>query len=205
MKNKVATIIEDLRSVQKPRRFQHILNVSDAAKQLAKKYGADEESAYLAGLLHDLAKPYYAATMLKKAEAYQLTIDPIYRSDPQLLHGLVGARVSQEQYGIEDRDILNAIAYHTTGRAGMSRLEKIVYLADYIEVSRDFPGVDALRKAAFKDLDAAVLLAFEQTIIFLIDRHKMIHTNTIIARNDLIQKRKNRKENNQQKDNYEYQ
>lgn len=205
MKNKVATIIEDLKSIQKPLRFQHILNVAEAAKQLAKKYGADEESAYLAGLLHDLAKPYDAATMLKKAEAYRLTIDPIYRSDPQLLHGLVGARVAQEQYGIEDQDILNAIANHTTGRAGMSRLEKIIYLADYIEMSRDFPGVDTLRKAAFKDLDEAVLLAFEQTIIFLIESHKMIHTHTIVARNDLIQKSKNRKENNEQKDNYEYQ
>ncbi len=190
MKKKYAHIIEDLKTVQQPKRFKHIINVAEAAKQLAKRYGADEESAYLAGLLHDVAKPYDAATMLKKAEAYGINIDPIYKADPQLLHGLVGATVAKEHYGIEDRDILNAVANHTTGRVGMSRLEKIVYLADYIEVSRDFPGVDRLRELAFKDLDQAVIMAIEHTLFHLLESHKLIHTTTVAARNDLIQKSK---------------
>jgi len=191
MKKKYANIIEDLRPVHKPHRFQHILNVADAARQLAKKYGADEESAYLAGLLHDIAKPYDAATMLKEAENYGICLDPIYKADPQLLHGQVGARLAQKRYDIEDQDILNAIANHTTGRAGMSKLEKIIYLADYIEVSRNFTGVDNLRQVAYKDLDEAVLLAIEHTITYLMDNHKLINTDTIVARNDLLQKSKN--------------
>jgi predicted HD superfamily hydrolase involved in NAD metabolism len=105
---------------------------------------------------------------------------------PELWHGPVAASIVQERMGIRDEDVLNAIRYHTTGRAGMTRLEKIIYLADYIEPGRQFPGLDEVRELAEKDLDSAVKKAIGNTIIFLVEKSAPIFPDTFKAYNDLL-------------------
>ncbi len=122
-------------------------------------------------------------------------VDDITRSEPQLLHGPVGAVVAREEYHIDDENILNAISYHTTGREGMNTLEKIIYLADFIEEGRSYPGVDALRKCAKIDLDTAMVMAFSNTIRYIAGIGGLIHPRTVIARNFLVLQEMNNNSN----------
>ena len=116
-------------------------------------------------------------------------IDEDYYNSPQLLHGMVGASIARDVFKIEDDDILNAITYHTTGRANMSLLEKIIYVADYIEPSRDFPGVEFLREISYTNLDEAVIECCESTIKYILSKKLLLHKNTIEARNYLLIKK----------------
>lgn len=172
----------------KPKRYEHSLGVRDTAVKLAKIYNCDIEKANKAGLVHDCAKNMTDAELIDIAKKSGLVIDEVCEESPQLLHGPVGALIAKEKMGIEDKDILNAIAYHTTGRKHMSLLEKIVYIADYIEPLRNFPGVDELREKAFINLDEALLKSFNNTIKFIIDRGQLLHLNTIEGRNYLVSK-----------------
>ena len=182
----------------KPKRYEHTLNVVDSAIKLCDRYPCDRDQAYLAALLHDCAKNYAPEKLLAAAQKYGLDVDEITRREPQLLHGPVGAAVAREEYGVEDEAVLSAIRYHTTGRAGMTRLEKIIYLADFIEPGRDYPGVDKLRELAFEDLDQAMIQALTNTIRYITNIRGLIHQETVIARNDLILKEMDaRKENNE--------
>ncbi len=175
----------------KPKRYEHTLNVVNSAIALCERYPCDKNQAYYAALLHDCAKNYSPEALLQAADRFGLDVDEVTRREPQLLHGPVGAAVAKEEYGIEDEAILDAIRYHTTGRAGMTRLEKIIYLADFIEPGRDYPGVDDLRELAFEDLDKAMIQAFTNTIRYITNIRGLIHQDTIIARNDLVLKEKN--------------
>ncbi|MDO4289379.1 MAG: nicotinate-nucleotide adenylyltransferase [Eubacterium sp.] len=170
----------------KPKRYEHTLNVADCALALCDRYPCDKEQAYLAALLHDCAKNYTPEALLAAAEKYNLDVDDVTQREPQLLHGPVGAAVARDEYGVTDEAVLGAIRYHTTGRAGMSRLEKIIYLADFIEPGRDYPGVDKLRELAFEDLDKAMIQALTNTIRYITNIRGLIHQETVIARNDLI-------------------
>ncbi|CAM3105411.1 bis(5'-nucleosyl)-tetraphosphatase (symmetrical) YqeK [Sporolactobacillus spathodeae] len=167
------------------KRYRHSLGVSQTAGKLAAKYGADRDKAELAGMLHDIAKyfPDDALTaMLQRRPDYGT--DFLSYSD-KLWHAPAGAIYAEEKCGIDDTEILQAILYHTTGRAGMSLLEKIIFLADYIEPGRDFPGVDEVREAAKHDLDEAVFLELQKTTIYLMEKRQRVYPKTFEAYNDL--------------------
>ena len=167
-------------------RFAHTLGVEQAAVDLAERNRVDGQRAATAALLHDYAKELPKAELLALAERFGIAVDPVYRASPGLLHGPVAAGLVQWDFGISDAGVLAAIRNHTVGRAGMTALEKIVYLADMIEPTRDFPGVEALRALARQNLDAGMLAALEQTVRYTMHRRLAVHPQSIEAYNDLL-------------------
>lgn len=179
-----------LKAILSEKRYCHSLGVAEEAKKLAAQYDADQEKAYLAGLVHDCAKeipPEKMADMLK--DRYGITVDSLSLHMPKLLHGVFGSCVAQSEFDIYDPEILDAVRYHTTGKANMGILTKIVYIADYIEPGRDFEGVEELRELAYQDIDGAIVRGIDMTVNDLIGRGLVFHTDTIHARNYLILQR----------------
>lgn len=179
-------IKKTLKKTLSKRRYIHSLGVADEAKRLASIYGADTDKAYLAGLLHDCAKEINSAVQLSMCEDLGVELDEITRRNPGLIHGPLGAEIAKLDYGIDDERILGAIRWHTVGKAGMTLLEKIIYIADFTEPNRDFDGVDELRRTVNSDLDEAILLSVAQHTEILAKRGADMHPNTIFMRNDLI-------------------
>lgn len=179
-------IIEYIKSNLNNQRFQHSLRVQNTAVELAHYYKTDIEKTSLAGLVHDCAKNMEISKMLYIIEKNGYNIDIKFKNNSNIMHGLAGAIVAETVMGIADREVLDAVAYHTTGKANMTMLQKIIYLADYIEPMRNFPGVEELRQLAYKDLDKALLLSFNNTIKYVIDKNEFIHSDTIEARNYLM-------------------
>jgi predicted HD superfamily hydrolase involved in NAD metabolism len=133
-------------------------------------YGADVEKAEIAGLLHDCAKCMDLKKMIRICEKAGLSVSDIERSSGALLHSKAGAVLARDKYGVNDEDVLNAIRYHTTGRPGMSLLEKIVFVADYIEPGRDTaPNLPIVRKLAYESIDDCVLQILKDTLHYLAD------------------------------------
>jgi putative HD superfamily hydrolase of NAD metabolism len=170
------------------KRLIHTLGVAESAVELAVLYGENVEKARYAALVHDCAKNIKDDKLIQIARAHNYKIDSICKKNAQLLHGLIGAIIAYEKMEIKDKEIFNAVRYHTTGKKNMSKLEKIIYLADYIEPSRDFSGVNNLRELAKINLDEAVLLALNNTIKFVISRGELLHIDTVHARNYLCKK-----------------
>lgn len=171
-----------LHSVLTPKRYKHTQGVAQESIQLAKRYGADSDKAYIAGLLHDCAKCFTDEEKLVLCDKYNLVLDDILKSQPDLTHSFLGAKIAQEEYGIQDSEILDAIAYHTTGRPNMSLLEKIVFIADYIEPNREyFEGLDKVRELAYKDIDKAIIYSLESTINYNKNKKRIIHPLSIAA------------------------
>lgn len=170
------------------KRFEHSLRVEAEAVKLADTFGSDVEKAKVAAIAHDFAKSYSDNELIKASQKYGMNIDEIQYNFPQLLHGPVAAHICSEKFGINDMDILNAISNHTTGRKGMSLLEKIIYLADIIEPGRYFPGIDDIRKIALNDIDNALLLACNSTLVYIINENYLIHPLTIELRNSILLK-----------------
>lgn len=168
------------------KRFVHSLGVRDTAVKLAELYGGNTEKARIAGLVHDCAKNMDSSDMISIIKGEGLLIDEISMKNTELLHGLAGSIIARKKFGICDEEILSSIIYHTTGKEDMSLLEKIIYLSDYIEPSREFEGVQTLRELAFKDLDSALLKSFDNTIRYVILKGQLLHYNTIAARNYII-------------------
>lgn len=179
-------ILEYLKENLKESRYEHTLGVVKTAKALAKINGVEEEKAELAALIHDSAKNMHINSMKKMLEENFEQIDYIEEKTPQLLHGKVAAIIGKNIMGIEDEEILSAAAYHTTGKGNMTLLEKIIYIADYIEPNRVYPGVEELRKLTFEDLDKGVIVGLNNTINYILKQGGLIHPNTIEARNYLI-------------------
>lgn len=157
---------KEMKKKQDARRYEHTLGVEFTAAALAMRYGASVVDAQTAGILHDCAKCLSDEKRLHICEKYGLPVSDVERRSPFLLHGKAGACLAEEKYGIQGKpDILNAIRYHTTGREGMSLLEKIVFVADYIEPGRkQAPNLTEIRQLAFENLDAAVLRILEDTL-----------------------------------------
>ncbi|MBQ4145606.1 MAG: bis(5'-nucleosyl)-tetraphosphatase (symmetrical) YqeK [Clostridia bacterium] len=175
------------------KRYKHSLGVAQEAVKLSDHYGADREKAYLAGLVHDCAKEIAPQEMLSLIkDKYGVSPDSISLHRPKLLHGILGAAISQNRFGIYDTAVLDAIRYHTTGKANMSLLSKIIYIADYIEPNRDYEDVDYLRKLAYEDIDKAIIYGIDFTIRDLLDRGATIHPDTMHCRNDLLIKKAER-------------
>ena len=166
-------------------RYEHTLGCERAAVMLAERFGADAEKAALAALLHDITKHLSPKEQLNLCEKYGIIPCNVEKSEPKMLHGKTAAAIARAEYGAPE-DVCAAIACHTTGKYGMTALDKIIYLADYIEETRDFPGVDKARALARRSMDSALLYCYDQTLTELIARGKLIHSDTIAAYNDLI-------------------
>ena len=146
-----------------PNRVRHVLGCRDTAVELARHWGADETDAARAGVLHDITKAIDGPLQLTLCEAYGKILSDFSRKYPKTLHALTGSLVAERIFG-ENQAVVSAIEHHTTGRADMTLLEKIIYVADYMEPNRDFPGVEDLRKLAFTDITAALKLGLEMTL-----------------------------------------
>ncbi|WEG14205.1 bis(5'-nucleosyl)-tetraphosphatase (symmetrical) YqeK [Pullulanibacillus sp. KACC 23026] len=165
------------------KRFNHTLRVAETAVALAEKYGESTEKTECAALLHDVAK-FFDKDRMEEIILKESNIPDDYLKYPiSIWHAPVGAVYARDHFQITDQDILNAISYHTTGRPEMSLLEKIIFVADYIEPGRSFPGVEETREAAQEDLDRAVALALRNTVVFLASRAARIYPDTIHAYN----------------------
>ena len=150
-------------SLLNPNRVAHVLGCRDTAVELAKHWGADETDAARAGILHDITKAIDGPLQLTLCDAYGKILSDFSKRYPKTLHALTGSLVAQRIFG-ENEAVVSAIEWHTTGKADMSLLEKIIYIADYIEPNRTIPGVDRLRQLAFSDIDAALKLGLEMTL-----------------------------------------
>ena len=170
---------KELKKEMDDSRFEHTLGVMYTCGALAMRYGYDLEKAMLAGLMHDCAKCMPNAKKLKAAEKNHLEITDLERKNPFMLHAKLGAFLAKKKYDIEDREILYAIRWHTTGRPDMTMLDKIVYIADYIEPKRDkAPNLHEIRQLAFLDLDKALLRILEDTLGYLGDSTDHIDSMT---------------------------
>lgn len=169
MKNvDIGKIRKKMEKALDPKRYEHTLGVAYTASCLAMCHGADPVKAKVAGLLHDSAKCMTDKKRIAICKRNHLPISQVEWENPFLLHAKVGSYLAKSEYHITDQDILNAILYHTTGRPGMSRLEKIVYVADYIEPSRkQAPHLCDIRKLAFRDLDEALFRILKDTLEYL--------------------------------------
>lgn len=179
-------------SMIRAKRIAHINGTEEEAVRLARRWGADEEKARRAGILHDITKYLEMDEQLQLCHKYGIVLDDLEQRAVKLLHSKTGACVARDVYGVSD-DIYSAIFWHTTGKADMTLLEKILYIADYMEPNRDFPGVEKLRKLAYEDLDQAVLAGCEMSIQEMADRGLPVHSNTLQAR-DWLRSKSSRKE-----------
>ena len=169
-------------------RYRHSLQVAQVARDLAGQYGVDPEKAYTTGLLHDYAKGLSGQELLDRAEIYQLIGYPADALLPDLLHGPVGAYLVKQELGIEDEEMLAAIAHHTLGAVPMSTLEEIIYLADMIEPGRDYPGIERLKCLTERSLEQGMLYGLETAIRYCIDQQRIIHPRSVEVRNHYLQK-----------------
>jgi len=168
------------------RRWLHCQGVAAAAATMARRFGVNEQLAGLAGLIHDLARELSAERLLSLATDENLPIDPVDRSQPMLLHGPVAALLLRRDWGVENEELLEAVAQHTLGGVQMGRLAKIIYVADLIELGRSYPGVEHIRALADIDLNQALRSGFDHTLRYCLEQGRLIHPRTILARNQLL-------------------
>lgn len=166
-------------------RLKHTLGCEKAARELARRYGEDEEKCAYAMLLHDITKTFSQQEQLNLCEKYGIIPNDVEKKEWKMLHGKTAAAIAADLYSAPP-DVVHAIAYHTTGCANMTLLDKIVYMADYIEENRSFDGVKTARKLAAQNLDKALLYGLNASLRDLIHRGKQIHVDTISARNWLL-------------------
>lgn len=169
-------------------RFQHTVGVEMLACDLARKFGIEAEAAALAALTHDLAKMYSIQQQIYKAKEWKLIYYPEDLQIPQVIHGRVAAYILQNEHGITDQDVLNAVANHTLGRPDMSPLEMLIYSADLTEPGRMYPGVDKLREKLYHDLNEGTLACIEHTLNYLRNFNKSIHPLTLQTYDNLKKK-----------------
>lgn len=165
-------IRKDLKNLLSEKRFEHTLGVEYTSACLAMRYGADMEKARMAGLLHDCAKCISGENKIKLCGRYHLSVSEVEKANPSLLHAKLGAFLAAKKYHVDDKEIVNAIASHTTGRPHMSLLEKIIYIADYIEPGREeLPNMAEVRKLAFHDIDACLYRILKDSLVYLNSRN----------------------------------
>ena len=173
------------------RRLQHILGVEQTCIDLARCHQVDADRAAQAGLMHDLAKFFSPKKLLKIARSAKITVDEICIASPHLIHADIGAVIAQQEFGIKDPEILNAIANHTLGTPGMSELSCVVFIADAIEPNRgDTDELNAIRDTAKKNLYRCVQQTSDYSLRYLVSQQKIIHPRTILTRNWALAKAK---------------
>ncbi len=169
----IKKIKKSMEKVLDSKRYEHTLGVEYTAAALAMRYDASLEDARIAGLLHDCAKCLSDEKRLSFCEKHNISINDVERKNPSLLHAKVGSFLAMEEYHVENLEIVSAILNHTTGRPGMTLLEKIIFIADYIEPGRkQAPNLSEIRKLAFIDLDQALIRILEDTLTHLENNEK---------------------------------
>lgn len=176
---------ELVRSRLSDKRYEHTLNVRKMAVKLAKRHDADEDRAALAALLHDAAKEISKDEMRAIMKAHPEYAEGGEERPTSVWHGICAAILARTEWGVEDEAVLSAIACHTAGKPGMSKLDKILYLADMSSAERDWPGVNKLRKLERKDLDAAMLMALKQTNDFVLSQGNPLDPMSKAAYDDI--------------------
>ncbi|WP_158737489.1 bis(5'-nucleosyl)-tetraphosphatase (symmetrical) YqeK [Alteribacillus sp. YIM 98480] len=171
-------------------RYIHTLGVTEKAVELADKTGIERGQAEFAAIFHDYAK-FRSKEEMRSIIRKQKWDENFINYGDELLHAPAGAYLVNKEIGIEDEEILSAIFWHTTGKAKMNTLEKILFLADYIEPNRIFPGVDEVREAAEKNIDHAIVMALRNTIVFLMKKNQRVFPQTLYAYNDMVEQIKN--------------
>lgn len=168
MTTELTVIRKKLETKLKEERYIHTLGVMYTAASMAMRHGADIQKSMTAGLLHDCGKYCDVNEQIRLCRKHDIELSDAELEVPALIHAKLGTYLARQEYGITDSEILNAITYHTTGRPSMTIVEKIVYLADYIEPGRKkIPGLSEVRAAAFDDIDSAVRMTAESTLAFL--------------------------------------
>lgn len=186
MKNNINDFYELAKNTLSERRYIHSRNVAAAAVRLAKKYGEDVLKAETAGILHDITKELKYENQLQIVESGGIILDDVCKKSPQLLHAVTGMVYCRDTLGITDPDILNAIKHHTTARANMSLLEKIIFIADFISDERDYPDVDIMRAECEKSLEDGMAYGLGFVIPDLVARKRAIHPDALAAYNELV-------------------
>ncbi|QQK07162.1 bis(5'-nucleosyl)-tetraphosphatase (symmetrical) YqeK [Miniphocaeibacter halophilus] len=182
-------IKENLKRDLKKSRYEHTLRVVNKAEEIAGKYKLDINKCKLAALLHDCGKGKEEHYKNKYISEYNKLIkkdEYVEFKNPFLEHCIIGYLVAKNHYKVEDNDVLNAILWHTTGRLGMTEIEKVIYLADKTENGRDYPSVDKIREKSLINLNDAIILSINNNIKYLIENNQIISINTIKLRNELI-------------------
>ena len=191
--------IEEMRALLqqslKPKRYEHSVRVYETALKMAEHYHADVKKVAVAALIHDCGRRIPKEDSVVKAKELGIPVDPVEEAQPILLHAKLGVYYAVHEYGVnpEDREVLDAIRYHSTGTADMTETARIVFLADLIEPGRDFEGVEAIREASFRDLDRGMFLSYENTIRYLLDDGLLIHPDAIAGYNRLAAQYKEEK------------
>lgn len=168
-----------LKEILSSKRYQHSLNVAAECKKLAEKYGEDTEKAYFAGLLHDVCKELAPEEQQRLITESGFAVCREELETRSLWHAVAGAYFVKNVFGVEDIDIINSIRFHTVGRAGMSRLEEIVYLGDLVSADRTYKDVDKMRKLVYSDLDAAMLEGFVFSIKSVVKKGGLVPPCTV--------------------------
>lgn len=175
-----------LRSKLDDYRYIHSLGVAKSAKELAALYGADEEKAYTAGLLHDVMKNASPDEQLQIMEKADIILSPCEKLNQKLWHAIAGAAFLKTELNITDEEIISAVRWHTTGKAGMTTLEKTVYLADFISEDRTYPDVDEVRRLAYISLERAIVYTQKYCIQKLLSQNMIIDPSGVECYNDLV-------------------
>lgn len=178
------TIQQKLQSALSVKRYIHTLGVADEAVKLAEIFGTEKDraKAQVAGLLHDCAKDYPDDLKKRLCKEYHIKLDDVMKKNTGLIHPFLGAEIAKREYLIDDEEVLDAIRYHTTGKKQMSIIDKIVFIADYIEPSREpFDGLEEARRLAYLDLDMAVKFILQHTISYIKEKKKMLHPLSVEA------------------------
>ncbi len=177
--------VEIIRARLSEKRFHHSLCVAQEARRLAQRYGADPDKAYTAGLLHDIMKDTDAPAQRRMLAEFGISLDAVEAHSPTLWHARCGAAFLRHILGVEDEEILQAVRYHTTGRAAMSLLEQVLFVADFTSADRQYPDVEQMRRLADRSLGAAIRYGVEYTIRYLIDEGRAVHPDTLAVYNDI--------------------
>jgi len=186
MSYSIEEIKDKLREKLEPQHYEHSLRTAEAARDMARAFGVDVEKAYLAGLLHDYAKSMSNEQLFEVSKQCGIELGPIDTVVPHLLHAKIGAFLVELELGINDVEIIESIRKHTTGSSVMSKLDKIIYVADMIEPGRSFEGLDPLRKMALDDLDEVFRAAYVRSLEYLVKMRRPIHPTTVEVWNNVV-------------------
>ena len=171
------------------KRYHHSMCVAKEAVRLAKRFGADPEKAELAGILHDIVKQIPAEKQLQMLDGFAIILTETERKSRKIWHAILGAAYLERECGVTDPELLSAVRWHTTGKAGMTLLDRIVFTADFVSEDREYKGVEKLRRLAEKDLNAAMLEGTAFTIADLASHEALIHPDTVSLYNSLLLER----------------
>ena len=183
---KAVEIEKYLKSRLTPERYVHVLSVRDLALDLAKKYGADLQKVNLAALLHDCAKWMSTSELYESAADHRIQLDEVEHHNPSLVHAPIGAMLAVSHFDVDTPEILNAIRIHTTGSGRMTLIDKILYVADFAELKRNYAEAHSVREIAYQNLNEAVFEVSRYKIEHLLAKGVLIHPHTIDAYNSAL-------------------